>query len=72
MREMDDALERANHFSEALEKLLKRAKEVGRPEPELVDQISLTNKKCDEEMRRYINAYRSYYNIIPKGSGAST
>jgi hypothetical protein len=66
LKEMDEALERANLCSEALEKLLKQAKDVGRPEPELVEKISATNKRCDEEMQRYVNAYRSYYNIAPK------
>jgi hypothetical protein len=66
LKEMDEALEKANHCSETLEKLLKQAKEVGRPEPELVDKISATNKQCDEEMQRYVSAYRNYYNISPK------
>lgn len=66
LREMDEALERANQCSETLEKLLKKAKDVGRPDPELVEQISETNKRCDEEMQRYVNAYRSYYNVSPR------
>ena len=66
LREMDEALEKANQCSEMLERLLKEAKEVGRPEPELIDKISTTNKQCDEEMQRYVNAYRSYYNIPMK------
>lgn len=63
LKEMDEALESANECSETLEKLLKKAKEVGRPTPELVEQISAVNKNCDELMQRYIRAYRNYYNI---------
>lgn len=63
LNEMDAALEAANHCSERLEKLLKKAREIGRPTPELVEQISSTNQECDELMQRYVAAYRSYYNV---------
>jgi hypothetical protein len=63
LKEMNEALEAANKCSEALEKLLKGAKEMGRRSPEFIEQISTTNRRCDEEMNRYINAYRKYYNI---------
>ena len=66
LNEMDHALEAANNCSEALEKLLKQARTIGRPTPEMVDLISATNKECDELMQRYVNAYRSYYNLGPK------
>lgn len=64
LKEMDEALDAANRCSEILEKLLKRAREDGRPTPELVEQISATNHHCDELMQRYIIAYRSYYAVL--------
>lgn len=63
LKEMDDSLEAANNCSERLEKLLKQARDIGRPNPELIEQISSTNKECDELMQRYVSAYRSYYNV---------
>jgi uncharacterized protein Yka (UPF0111/DUF47 family) len=63
LKEMDEALEAANDCSKTLEQLLTKAREVGRPAPEMVEQISTVNKNCDELMQRYITAYRSYYNI---------
>jgi hypothetical protein len=63
LEEMDEALELANMCNEALEALLKEAKAVGRPSPELVEQISTTHKECDEAMERYVTAYRGFYNI---------
>lgn len=61
--EMDEALEAANRCSEALEQLLKEAKKIGTPSPELVERISAMNMQCDEAMKRYIMAYRNYYNV---------
>jgi hypothetical protein len=66
LKEMDEALESANRCSEALEKLLKEARDMGRPSPEFIELISSTNKQCDEDMNRYITAYRKYYNVQGK------
>jgi hypothetical protein len=64
LKEMDDALEAANRCSETLEKLLKEAKSIGRPTPQLVEQISATNKECDELMQAYLKAYRAYHDTM--------
>jgi len=63
MREMNESLEAANKCSEALEALLKEAKATGRPTPDLVTRISVTNRQCDEHMERYITAYRGFYHV---------
>jgi hypothetical protein len=60
--EMEEALEAANKCSEGLEHLLSRSKAAGGATPELYSQIVEANDQCEKDMRRYIDAYRAYYN----------
>ena len=66
LKEMEDALERANRCSEALEQLLKEAKNTGGATPEMFTRISEANGQCEEAMQQYITRYSAYYDAISR------
>jgi hypothetical protein len=60
-RAMEEALAEYNQCAEHLAAALNAARERNKITPQLMSKITDTNKRCNELLDRYLNAYRAYY-----------